>query len=135
MKQLMDLEALSQFIREIIREEIHDQPHFNISKARYHPTLSHNDIKIIVLLLEKVGKKLNIENKTFYNASTSTRNAWPRQIVMYLLQEDLGWGPNKAANVFWKTHGTAFHAKKLVEDRMETEVAIETLINSLKSKS
>lgn len=71
-------------------------------------------------VLKSVASLYRINVKDMFRKTRKQRIMEARQYVMYLLQTEYKISQPRAARVFGMDHSTAYHAKKVIEERKET---------------
>ena len=94
-----------------------------------------NDSVTIKKLLETVGDFYEIEHAELLGKSREKRYAFPRQIIMYLMREELRYSyPTIGAEIGGRDHTTAMHAYSKISNVVEHDEKVRQEINLLKQK-
>ncbi|OGF33439.1 hypothetical protein A2223_02230 [Candidatus Falkowbacteria bacterium RIFOXYA2_FULL_35_8] len=94
-----------------------------------------SDTVSVTKLLETITQFYEISSADVLGKSREKRFAFPRQIIMYLMREELGFSyPTIGSEIGGRDHTTAMHAYSKISNNMEKDEKLRQEINLLKDK-
>ncbi|PIR93751.1 chromosomal replication initiator protein DnaA [Candidatus Falkowbacteria bacterium CG10_big_fil_rev_8_21_14_0_10_39_11] len=94
-----------------------------------------NDSISIKKLIDTIGEFYEINEADILGKSREKRFAFPRQIIMFLLREELNYSyPTIGAEIGNRDHTTAMHAYSKISNNLETDEKLRQEINLIKQK-
>lgn len=94
-----------------------------------------NDAVTIKKLIETVSKFYELEEKDLLGKSREKRLAFPRQIIMFLMREEMRYSyPTIGAEIGGRDHTTAMHAYSKISKAVDSDEKLRQEINLLKQR-
>ena len=105
-----------------------------IAIAKEPPSLKpENPDSVIKRIVQATTQKFQIPQKDLMSRNREERFSFPRQVVMFVSVKK-GITLEKSAGYFGCDHGTASHAVKRVQNRMDTEPKIKEIVLAIQNE-
>ena len=97
------------------------------------PSKPENPDSVIKRIMRVTTQKFQIQQKELMSRNREARISFPRQVIMFLSVEK-GITLEESSGYFSRNHGTASHAVKLVQNRMDTEPKIKEIVEAIQNQ-